>query len=208
MALDLEEQEQLDEFKVWWNKNGSLITNAVIGILLALVAWQGYHYFQHKNAVEASNLYQSMMQLETDKTNEIKTLSAKLMEGYAGTPYAGRAAVYAAKASFSADDTKSAKAQLNWATQHAEETSVKAIASLSLASLLMEEKKYDEALAQLAKPIDAGYAGLQSVYQGDIYLAQGKQDAAKKAYESALPNLEVTGRLHALITQKLESLGG
>ena len=35
MALDLEEQEQLDEFKAWWDKNGKMLTNAIIIGLIA-----------------------------------------------------------------------------------------------------------------------------------------------------------------------------
>ncbi|MGQ0443098.1 MAG: tetratricopeptide repeat protein, partial [Methylophilaceae bacterium] len=53
MALDLEEQEQLDEFKTWWKKSGKLTTYLVLAVLLTYVAWIGYQYFQHKKAVEA-----------------------------------------------------------------------------------------------------------------------------------------------------------
>ena len=109
MAYDLEEQEQLDEFKAWWKKNGSMATNLVLAALVAYSAWQGYHYFQNKKSIEASTLYQTMLTTDPTKVGEIKTQSAKLMESFDGTPYAGRAAVYAAKANFAANDSKSAK---------------------------------------------------------------------------------------------------
>jgi predicted negative regulator of RcsB-dependent stress response len=207
MAYDLEEQEQLDEFKAWWKKNGSMATNLVLAALVAYSAWQGYHYFQNKKSLEASALYQTMLTTDPTKVGDIKAQSAKLMEGFDGTPYAGRAAVYAAKANFAANDSKSAKSQLEWAIKNAKESAVKAIAGLQLAAILFEEKNYDGAQKVLAAIDDKGYAGLKANLQGDILLAQGKQAEAKKAYATALESLDVQGRLHAYTQQKLESLG-
>jgi predicted negative regulator of RcsB-dependent stress response len=207
MALDLEEQEQLDEFRAWWKKNGKLLTNLLLAAVVAYAAWTGYNYFLQKKAVEASELFQSLVQLEPNKLAEIKAQSAKLMESYSGTPYAARAAVFAAKNNFAANDAKSAKSQLEWAIANAKENSVKAIASLQLASILLEEKNYDDAQKVLSAELDKGYDGLKQGLQGDIYLAQGKQAEAKKAYEAALGNLDESGRLHQYTQQKLESLG-
>ena len=125
MALDLEDQEQLDEFKVWWNKNGKQAIALVLAIFIAYAAWQGYEYSQHKKATEASDLYQSMLQLDATKADLVKEAAAKLMDDYSGTPYAGRAAVFLAKSDFAADDIKRAKSQLEWAIAHAQETSCK-----------------------------------------------------------------------------------
>ena len=207
MAYDLEEQEQLDEFKAWWKKNGSLATNLVLAALVAYAAWQGYGYYQNTKAVEASALYQTLVVTDLAKTAEIKTQSAKLMEEFSGTPYAGRAAVFAAKANFSANDSKSAKSQLEWAIKNAKESAVKAIASLQLAGILFEDKNYDEANKVLAGITDKGYEGLKANMQGDVLLAQGKQAEAKKAYQAALEGLDAAGKMHQYTQQKLESLG-
>ena len=207
MAYDLEEQEQLDEFKAWWKKNGSIAINLVLAALVAYSAWQGYHYFQNKKSVEASALYQTMLTTDPTKVADIKAQSAKLMDSYDGTPYAGRAAVYAAKANFVAKDNKSAKSQLEWAIKNATEGAVKAIAGLQLADILFEEKDYAGAQKILGAIDDKGYAGLKANMQGDVLLAQGKQAEAKKAFATALENLDAQGRLHLYTQQKLESLG-
>ncbi len=207
MAYDLEEQEQLDEFKAWWKKNGSMAINLVLAALVAYSAWQGYHYFQNKKAVEASGLYQTLVTTDPTKVGEIKAQSARLMENFESTPYAGRAAVFAAKTNFATNDSKSAKAQLEWAIKNAKESAVKAIAGLQLASILFEEKNYDEANKVLTAINDKGYDGLKNSLQGDVLLAQGKQVEAKKAYATALENLDVQGRMHQYTQQKLESLG-
>lgn len=207
MAYDLEEQEQLDEFKAWWKKNGSMATSVVLAALLAYATWQGYGYYQNTKAVEASALYQTLVVTELTKTTEIKAQSAKLMEDFSGTPYAGRAAVFAAKANFAAQNSKSAKSQLEWATKNAKESAIKAIASLQLAGILYEEKSYDEANKVLAGITDKGYEGLKANMQGDVLLAQGKQAEAKKAYQAALEGLDVQGKMHQYTQQKLDSLG-
>ena len=72
---------------------------------------------------------------------------------------------------------------------------------------MFEEKNYDEANKVLAAITDKGYEGLKANMQGDVLLAQGKQAEAKKAYATALENLDVQGRLHQYTQQKLESLG-
>ena len=76
-----------------------------------------------------------------------------------------------------------------------------------MAGILFEEKNYDEANKVLAAITDKGYEGLKANMQGDVLLAQGKQAEAKKAYATALENLDVQGRLHQYTQQKLESLG-
>ncbi|PCI59265.1 MAG: hypothetical protein COB34_03825 [Methylophilaceae bacterium] len=207
MALDLEDQEQLDEFKVWWDKNGRLTISLILLVIVAYASWQGYQYFQHKKAVEASDIYQSLMQLDTAEVDLIKPEAAKLMDNYSGTPYAGRAAVLLAKSNFAASDIESAKSQLEWAITNAQESSVQAIASLQLATLLLDEKDYAGAEKVLSANVDPGYVGLKDNLQGDIYMAQGKVAEAKQAYESALANLDVEGRLHLFAKQKLDSLG-
>lgn len=207
MALDLEDQEQMDELKVWWDKNGKLTINLVLLVIVAYASWQGYQYFQHKKAVEASDIYLSLMQLDIAEVDLLEPEAAKLMDNYSGTPYAGRAAVLLAKSNFSASDIESAKSQLEWAIANAQESSIQAIASLQLATLLLGEKDYAGAEKVLSTDVDPGYAGLKDDLQGDVYLAQGKVTEAKQAYESALANLDVEGRLHLFTKQKLDSLG-
>jgi predicted negative regulator of RcsB-dependent stress response len=207
MALDLDDQEQLDEFKAWWNKYGKLTINIVLLALVAYASWQGYQYFKHKKAVEASDIYQKLVQLDPAKVDLVKLEATKLTTEYASTPYAGRAAILLAKSNFKAEDIKGAKSQLEWAVANAQESSVKAIASLELATLLFNEKDYAGAEKVLSANIDQGYAGLKDSLQGDVYKAQGKTAEAKKAYENALTSLDAEGRLYLFTQQKLDALG-
>ncbi|MEO1956907.1 MAG: tetratricopeptide repeat protein [Methylophilaceae bacterium] len=207
MALDLDDQEQLDEFKAWWDQYGKLTVNLVLLALIAYASWQGYQHFQHKKAVEASEVYQTLALLDSSEGDLINEAADKLITDYAGTPYAGRAAVLQARSAFLAGEIDGTKSKLEWVIANAQETSVKAIASLQLARILLDSKDYAAAEKILSANVDPGYAGLKEDLQGDILLAQGKVDEAKKLYASALSNLDSDGRIYLFTKQKLESLG-
>jgi len=207
MAYDLEEQEQLDAFKTWWKTYGNVILTAVSVAAVCFAGVQGWKYYQHQQSLHASVQYQALTQADPKDSKAIKSLAAELMDKYASTPYAGRAALAAAKANYTAKDTKSAKAQLEWAANNAKEDPVKALANLQLAAIQFEEKDYDAALKTLAEKHDAGFDGLFADLKGDILVAQNKKAEAKLAYEEALSKLDTQGHYRRFTEHKLEALG-
>ena len=207
MAYDLEEQEKLDEFKAWWKLYGKMVTNLALALVVAYGAYQGWKYYQGKQAVAASTEYQELVITDEKDLKGIQEKSAVLMDKYASTPYAGRAALFAAKANYQANEVKSAKAQLDWTIKHAKETSVSAIASLQLASILAEEKDYAGALKLLEASHDSGFDGLFADLKGDVLVSMGKNEEAKAAYQLALAKLDPQGKYRTLTQQKLEALG-
>lgn len=207
MAYDLEEQEQLDEFKAWWAKNGRMVSSIVLVGVLAYAGWQGYQYWISKQSTEASNIYQALVTTEPSKLDSIKSQATQLTTDYSVTPYAGRAAVFLAKAQYEAKEVDGATKQLNWAINNAKESSIKAIAALQLAGIQYDKKEFAAAKKTLEGIQDQGYLGLKDNLMGDIYLAEGKTEDAKKAYAEALKHLDQQGRLFQLTKQKLESFG-
>ncbi len=207
MAYDLEEQDQLDALKTWWKTNGNKVTNVLIVVLLAYTGYQAWNFYQTKQILTASAKYEQLTQTQEKDIKAVKAISADLMENYASTPYAARAALLVAKANYNAKDVKSAKAQLDWATKNAKEDAIKALAQLQLAGMQYEEKQYDEALNTLSNEKIAGFEGLVADLTGDVLVAQGKTDEAKKAYTEALAHLEAKGRYAKYTQQKLEALG-
>lgn len=207
MAYDLEEQEQLDAFKTWWKANGNMIVAAATAAIIAFAGIQGWKYYQHQQSTQASLQYQALTQADPKNLKAIQSISAGIMEKYASTPYAGRAALTAAKANYLAKDSKSAKAQLEWAVKNAKEDAVKSLALLQLAGIQLEEKNYDAALKTLAEKHEAGFDGLFADLKGDILLAQGKKSEAKLAYQEALTKLDSQGHYRHFTEHKLEALG-
>jgi len=207
MALDLEEQEQIDELKTWWNKNGKAFSALLIIALLAFVGYKAWNYWQHKQALQASEIYQELLVTKTSDLDAINEKTALLTSDYASTPYAGRAALYAAKLQYQAKANEGATANLNWAMEHAKEKAIRAMARFEAATLLVEAKEYDKAMDLLDANLSAGFDGLFWDLKGDILAVQGKTKEAKAAYERALTKLNSAGKYRIITEQKLAALG-
>ena len=207
MALDLEEQEQVDELKALWKKYGAYITRGVIAFFVLYGLFQGWGYYQTKQSLGASELYQSIVVLDEKNTKDILEKSQKLMDDYSGTPYAGRAAILFAKASYLEGNKDKAKEKLEWASNHAKESATESIALIQLGQILVEEKKYEDALKKVNDVENEGYLGLSNDLKGDILNAMGKKEEAKKAYLEALKRFGPKDPYAKFTQEKLESLG-
>ena len=207
MALDLEEQEQVDELKALWKKYGDYITKGAIAFFVLYGLFQGWGYYQTKQSLGASELYQSIVVLDEKNSKEIIEKSQRLIDEYSGTPYAGRAAILFAKASYAEGLKDKAKEKLEWASGHAKESATESIALIQLGQILLEEKKYDEALKKANAVDNEGYLGLYNDLKGDVLNAMGKKEDAKKAYLEALKRFGPKDSYARFTQEKLESLG-
>jgi predicted negative regulator of RcsB-dependent stress response len=207
MALDLEEQEQVDELKALWKKYGTYITRGAIAFFVLYGLFQGWGYYQNKQSLNASEAYQSIVVLDEKNTKEIMQKAESLIDAYGGTPYAGRAAILFAKASYAEGSKDKAKEKLEWASRHAKESATESIALIQLGQVLLEEKKYEEALKKANDVDNEGYLGLANDLKGDALSAMGKKEDAKKAYLEALKRFGPRDPYAKFTQEKLETLG-
>ena len=212
MAYDLEEQEQLDEFKAWWNKNGKLITGLLLAVVIAYGIWQGYQIWMNNKATEASTAYQSLvsnslLEVDSKKAEQIGKEAQALQNDYSMTPYAGRSALFAARALHQAKQGDAAEKQLQWAMNKAKEPAIQHMAAIEIAGLQMERNALDDARKTLEAINDKGFDGLKNAMLGDIYLAKKQEKEAREAYTKALNSLDPEGKLFYLTQQKLDALG-
>jgi predicted negative regulator of RcsB-dependent stress response len=204
-----DEQESIEGLKAWWAQWGNSVTWIVLVALVAAAGWNGWNYWQRHQAAEAAVLYDQVQQATagTDKAT-IARVAADMEDKFSGTAYAQMTALAAAKALYAAGDEPGAKAQLQWAIDHAKDDEFKQIAKLRLASLLLDEKAYDAGLALLNDPSDA-FKGVVADRRGDLLAAQGKRDDARAAYKLALDSLPKSdASARQLIQFKLDALGG
>jgi predicted negative regulator of RcsB-dependent stress response len=90
---------------------------------------------------------------------------------------------------------------------NARETEYRTIARLRLAALLLEQKKYDEALKQLDAADAKSFAALVADRRGDVLAAQGKKDEARAAYRAAYAAMDPAVDYRRLVEAKLVALG-
>lgn len=189
-TYDLEEQEQIDEIKAWWKQHGNLVTSIVTAVAVGVLAWQGWNWYQRGQAAKASMVYGVLQNAVSDKdVLRIKAASGELLEKFGGTAYAPLAALSAAKVTFDAGDTKTAKLQLQWVVDNGKDE-LRDLARLRLAAVLLDEKAYGDALLQLEGGTATAFSTLFLVRRGDVFSAQGKQTEAREAYQGALARLD------------------
>lgn len=209
MAFDLEEQEKLDELKAWWDRWGNLVSFAIAGVLVAAAGWQWWKNHQATQAVEAASIFAKLEQVaEADDAKAVREIGGMIIDKYASTGYAPRAALILAGVNLNQKDSKSARAQLEWAVEHSRDPGLKDVARLRLAALLLDAKEYDAALGQLNAAHSDAFAPRFNDLKGDVLLAQGKAQDAKAAYDAAYKALDEKNPLRPLVGFKLDALGG
>ena len=208
MAYDLEEQEQIATIKSWWQQYGNLVTTAVLALTVGLAGVQGWRYYRGQQAIAAATLYHQVEYAEhANDGKRVKEIAARLTEKYASTPYAAMAALRAAKVSAQANDLAAARLSLQWVIDNAREDEQKDVARMRLAGVLLDEKKFDEALKLLDTAHGAAFDGLYADMRGDILAIQGKRAEARAAYQTALEKFDARSNYRPLIQVKLDTLG-
>ena len=206
--LDLEEQEQLDQLKHFWNTYGTLITTVVVLVALAFAGWNGWQYYQRTKAAGAAALYDELQRgAEGGDMARVERALADMKDKFGSTAYAQQAGLLAAKALHDKGNADASRAALTWVAEKATDPGYQAIARLRLAGELMDSKSYDEALKQLAAPVPKEFEALVADRKGDIYLAQGKRDEAKAAYQQAWTAFDAGSEYRRLVEVKLNAVG-
>lgn len=204
----LDSHDEVERLKTWWKEYGTAI---IVGTVLGAALIAGVNYWQqHRGdrARAASALYEQLEEkFNQKKTEEAHAIGARLLKDYDATPYAGRAALILAKLSFDANDLPSARSQLQWAVDHAEEPSAQHLARLRLGRILLAQNDAEAARKLIDIKDFDGFASGYEELKGDVALQQGKTDEARKAYLAAREAL-VQGSAYArTLEMKLADLG-
>ena len=206
--LDLEEQEQLDQLKAFWKDYGNLIIWVLIIALAGFAAWTGWNNWQRSQSLKAGALYDELDKaIQAGDVDKTARVFSDMKERFPRTGYAQQAALAAAKLQVDKGQPDAARASLTWAGDNATEAEYKTVAHLRLAGLLLDEKKYDDALKQLDSATVKEFAALVADRRGDVLLAQGKKDEAKVAYAQAWKAMDETVDYRRIVEAKLTALG-
>jgi predicted negative regulator of RcsB-dependent stress response len=208
-VYDLEEQDKLEDLKAWWSQWGNAVAGAVLAVCLGIIGVQAWRWWSQHQAEQASVLYSAVSTAaRANDTAKAKDAMAQLADKYGGTGYAPRAALIVAAMLFDAGDAAGAKAQLASVIDRDAEDEMKDVARLRLAAILFDEKQYDEALRVLDAKHGEPFAGIYADLRGDILAAAGRKDDARKAYQTALAQLDAKSSYRNFVQVKLDTLGG
>jgi predicted negative regulator of RcsB-dependent stress response len=211
-VYDAEEQQRIDALKDWWAQWGNLVYAITMVFLLGIAGSQGWKYYQKTQVVEAETLFVSVQKVaqESAATKDWKKLSSAataLADKYPSTFYATDAQLMAAKAAFDANALAEAKTHLQWVVDKGQ-TTHQTIARIRLATVLLDEKKYDDALKNLGAIKGDAFSSLAADVKGDILVAQGRTDEARAAYQMAVDKADSRSPLKPISQAKLDAVGG
>ncbi|RJS92323.1 tetratricopeptide repeat protein [Salinisphaera sp. Q1T1-3] len=200
------ENEEFDTARRWWRKNG---TAAIVGIVIGVVVlagWYGWHWYQARQNNQAADMYAQVSNGigQGNVTGGMVNLVNTLQSDYAGTPYAGAAAL--ALGGYYVDQGQLDKAapRLDWAANNAQDKGMRAIATVRDARIRWAQNKPDAALKLLDGDHPPAFDALFAELAGDIHLAQGDRQAAHAAFRKALDRLPSDVPRQPL-TEKLQS---
>lgn len=206
--LDLEEQEQLDQLKAFWKDYGNLVTWVLIAILAAYAGWNGWNWWQRDQSMKAGAVFE-----ELDKAAQAGDVAKAagifndMRARFARTTITQQAGLLTAKLQVDKGQADAAAAILEWVGANAGDAQYQTIARLRLAGILLDQKKYDEALKQLDLASASEFVALVADRRGDVLAAQGKPDAAKGAYLTAWTAMDPKIGYRRLIEAKLAAMG-
>jgi predicted negative regulator of RcsB-dependent stress response len=207
-SYDFEEQERIAELKAWWEDNRVFVFGAIAAAIIGYGGFQGWRYWQERQVEEAAALYKPVSEAaQTRDPAKVAAAAEPLIKEHPGSYYASDAALVAAKAAFEAGKLDDARKHLEWVMSQGVEAH-RGVARMRLAGVLLEMKKYDEALKVLDGNSDPAFAALAADQRGDVMLAQGRLDEARAAYKLAIEKADPRNPVRNLAETKLNALGG
>lgn len=209
MANNLDEQEQLDQFKYFWRQYGNIITWILIAVLGAYAAWNGYQYWQRNQATQAAAMFDEVERsIASGDVAKVERALTDMNAKFGSSPYAQQAGLLAAKTFYEKGNLDASKKALATVAEKSSDVGYQAIAKLRLASAQMEGKNYDDALKQLTGTFPKDFEPLAADRRGDVLALQGKPAEAKAEYVKAYKGLEERSGYRRLVEVKLNALGG
>lgn len=207
-SYDFEEQERIAELKAWWEDNRWYVLGAIVAALLVFGGYRGWVWWSHRQDEDAAAMFKPV--IEASKSEDPKKLEAAaqpLIDKHPRSYFASDAALAIAKAAFEKGDLAEAQKRLEWVMDHGIEMH-RGIARLRLAAVLLDQKRYDDALKVLDGNKDQAYAAAVADLRGDTMLAQGRLDEARAAYKLAVDKAGPGNPVRSVAGTKLNALGG
>jgi predicted negative regulator of RcsB-dependent stress response len=206
--LDLHEQEQVEKIKYFWRDWGKYFVVLVVLLAIGYAGSSAYSWHKASQSQKAVSVYQVFVTDLSAKNNSgAFTQADSLIATYPATEYASMAAISAGKLAFDNKDYAKAEHYLNWVKDNSSDKSLKSIAVLRLASVYVDEGKFDQARELLRTKHDIAFDGLFYEAKGDVYVAMGDLDKARDSYKEGLQKAANDPTTQQAIQMKMQVIG-
>ena len=202
----LNEHDQVEIIKRFWNKFGNWIIGLTVVIALGISGWHFWQVRQEAAHARASVQYQmALSAFNKEQTTQLTAQVNALAEHDADSIYAALGKLLLASSQVKSHHYAQAEQSFRWVLAHNHSSIAQAAATLRLARLLTTTGKAQQALPLLTNA-PAGFSALFSVAQGDAYQALKEHTKAHAAYTKALSQLTKTDPLYHYVAMQAHSL--
>lgn len=198
MSSHHEELQEIENIKHLWRNGGKVIVGLLLVAALGYLGYNVYGGQVHKNNLAVA--------WQASQINGDMTKLAAIQQQHSHSPATTQATLETAKTLFDSGKLDEAEKAYRWVLANNKAPVFQAAAMTNLATILLQQKKYDDALKVLHMPIDAAYQNIINEMRGDVFAAQGKTQEARQSYQSVLEKLPEDSNNRQLIQLKIEQL--
>ncbi|WP_271410928.1 YfgM family protein [Pseudomonas sp. Q1-7] len=197
------EEEQIAQFKDWWQRNGKPMLTGGALALAVVFGWQAWQKYETNQAQSASIVYQQLLETAlnpngTPDSAKVAELAGRLKSDFGGTHYAQYGSLFVAKVAVEAGKLDDAAAELKGVLDKPADATLGELARQRLARVLAAQGKVEEALKLLDGDADKAFLASREELKGDLLVQLGRIDDAHAAYlkaKAALPEDAAVGGL-------------
>jgi predicted negative regulator of RcsB-dependent stress response len=185
METYLTEEERLEALQRWWKQNRSSLAAGVVAGLIIIAGWKYWQGQQQMLREEASWAHHQMGQAVAAKQPVEAIKQAEFLIGtYPKTTYAEFARLTLARLKVEAGDLQAAKLRLEEEMKQGNDVTLKDLARLRLARVLLALGETDQGLALFKETGKESnpFSALYEEVRGDLLVQAKKPGEAREAY--------------------------
>lgn len=184
---DLSEKEQIEKMRTWWSDYGNYV---IAGVVLGAAILFAINYYQTstRNAqLEASRLYDALTNHVVDgDLDAAEAVTGRIDADFGDSAYAPQSKLAIARLYMDQNrDQDAADVLADLIAGNADEP-FKQVARLRLAKIYLYQGKAEEAVTLLEDKDSEAFEARYADVLGDAYVALGRFDDARAAYQRAL----------------------
>lgn len=199
MSAHHDELQDIETAKHFWRSGGKWIFAAIIA---AALAYLGYTVYQTQAASKAADAATAAAKVQAGDASALQTLQNQ----YPAAATTAHVTLSHAALLFNEGKHEEAAAAYRWILEQNKDALLQTIALQNLATVYLQQEKYDEALQIASTSVDATLQGILDETRGDILAAQGKNEEARTAYQNALNRLSADAPERESLQLKINAL--